>query len=850
MAEAQKEERATRLAAQAIELGASGREEVQNCLNNFAIYADRLQEAARALREAASLAPEHAQVKAAFEKIQKDQNDTLYRLCSMFVLENNEEAGQDALSYLARSAKVSADIATKCMDLVAKPVNGVNQEVQDAIVASLLRESLAAKAYLAKKLNQCQDNLAFEEIYGIGDGAANGIATILLDTSVWSKEEDRERCEKEIFLLYLAKLLEVGDEHNGRALKAISRLLAADAAKLNELMDEMCFEAVLTSLDDRNPVEVRSQATLATAKYLEVSKTGQKTLINFVTSRVARQYNEDLVLAFSAAAGVFPVAPSIASSLFLTDGFLQSLIPLVERKAKSEKVERATLDMLNAACIDSGCREAIRKHCMPWLHRILDRGRGQRPGIAAVILAKCSSLASQDNNMETQIAEGTHNIDHLVSELRTMMADESLEGMQNAIEGLAFTSVKPKVKDLLANDAGFLHDFLIILSQHSRLGSSLAFGGLTLIDNLTRYRSNLSDDQRRMNQLKAYANASKQSAQADPLDEVEAVTKRCKAVEKAGTVATLVNISRHLTPGSLGIGFNVLLSLSRTPSLRGSIVQQGGAKLLLQNYTSIKGTSSAEVEARSTAAHALARILISVDPTHAFPLSGSVSLTSAIRPLVLLLTEDSAMATEGPRDMLPTFEALLALTNIASVPSYGAPEMIIRLAFPIVEDLILSNNEHIQRAATELVCNLSVCPKGIELYADESMDADRRMHVLLAMADIEDTGTRRAAGGALASLTQFEGAVKALLKVGRGVSILLGLCEDQTEDALELVHRGVMCISNIVCMERSTTMTAIQKVKELGGLDIVKQAAMKYQDNEMILGCAVPALQVLSGERH
>lgn len=816
-----------------------------SCSRRSADGADGWQDGARALREAASLAPEHPQVKTALEKIQEDQRNVLYRLCSKFVHENDQEAGKEVLSHLARSAEVPAEVATQSMQLLAKPLSGIDQEIQDAIVASLLRESYAAKTFLAKKLNESKDNLVFEDVYSIGDGAANGVVSIVLDSSIWSDKDDQERCETDIFQLYLAKLLEVGDEYNGRALKGIARLLAADGEKLHLLMDDMCFDAVLACLDDRNPIEVRSQATLAAAKYLELSDTAQKTLTNFVTFRVARQHNEDLVLAFSAAAGVFPVAPSMASSLFLTEGFLESLIPLVEKKIKSEKVEQATLDMLNAACIDTGCREAIRKHCIPWLRRVLEKGKAQRPGIAAVILAKCQNPSGEDNGTAAQTAETSPNIDRLVSELRKMMADESIEGMQNAIEGLAYASVKPKVKDQLAKDKTFLHDFLRIFSRNSRTGTSLAFGALTLIDNLTRYLPNVSEEQKRMNQLRAYANASKPAPQVDPLAEDNAVAERCKAVVNAATVAVLVSISSHLSPGSLGVVFKILLSLSRTPSLRGVIAQQGGAKLLLQYYTSIKGTSTPEVQSRQTAAHALARLLISVDPTHVFPQSGSVALTSTIRPLVQLLTEDPALATEGPRDLLPTFEALLALTNVASVPSCGAPETIIRLAFPTIEDLLLSNNERVRRAATELVCNLCNCPAGVELYANESKAAERRMHILLAMADVEDAATRRAAGGALASLTQFEGAVKALLERERGVSILLGMCEDQEEGDADLVHRGVVCISNIICTEEPLKQTAIQKVKDLGGLEILGQAALKYQHNEAILRCALPALKAL-----
>ena len=822
------------------------------------------------------MAPDNPDVKAAFDKIQKDDlQHPLHKLCSKFVYQDDQDAGKEALAYLGRSAEVPGDAAVKCMELVSKPrpvakppstmgagnykkldikkkkeeariaaMIEENQAIQDGIISALLRESSAAKAWLAKKLDQCSTNLAFKDLFNIGSGTANGIATVVLDPSAWPSEDIRESNEKDIFQLYLAKLLDVGDEHNGKALRGIARLLAADAEKLHEYIDEMCFDAILTCLDDRGSIEVRSQATLATAKYLAVSDNAQNMLVNFVTTRIARQHNEDLVLAFSAAAGIFPVAPSIASTMFLTQGFLESLIPLVEKKAKSEKVEQATLHMLNAACVDTACREAISKHCTRWLQHVMDTGKGQRPGTAAVVLAKCQCSSLQNGRENGSQTQDDAHVDRLVSKLETMMADESLEAIRSSIEGLAHASVRPKVKDQLAKDKKFLITFLKILKSHSEPGSSIAFGGLTLIDHLTRYLPSLSEEQKRISQLKAYANASKPSAQVDPLDEDDAVTERCKAMVNAGAVSILVGISKNLSPISISIVFNILLSLSRTQSLRGTIAQQGGVRLVIQNYATITGTSTAEVQARHTAAHALARILVKVDPTLVFPSSGAISLTSAIRPLVSLLSEDPALATEGPRDLLPTFEALLSLTNLASTPSSGAAEYIIRLAFPTIEDLLLTSNERIQRAATELVCNLVTCPAGIELFADNSKAAARRVHILLAMADVDDEGTRKAAGGALASLTQFEGAVKAILARERGVEILLGLCEGDDQEG-QIVHRGVVCIMNIVCIEDPIASAAIEKVKELGGLDILKAAAQDFQHNEQILSCAVQALKAL-----
>ena len=745
------------------------------------------------------------------------------------------------MNHLDTSAEVPGDIATECLELVVhrRKFQEKAKAIQDDIVSGLFRESRPAKAWLAKRLKEAATE-NFEEIFDIGDGSANAITAVVLDPSIWATEPGRETCERDVFQLFFAKLMESGHDYDGRALKGIARLLVADANKLHVLIDEETFDAILVSLDERLPIDVRSQATLATAKYLEASHDqGQAVLTRFISTRVQRHSHADLVLAFSAATAVFPIAPSMASGLFLTEGFVPSLIPLLEQKAKSERVEHAALDMLSAACIDSACREAISKHCTAWLSRVMDTNKHPRSDLAAVVLAKIRGPSSNDpSGKGAEVQEDTKSIDELVFRFKRMMSNSEKFTRQSSIEGLAYASVDPKVKEVLVLDKDFIDKFLHALKT-SPVEPITAFGALTLIDNLTRYLPTLSEEQKRMAQLKAYANASKASMQPDPLNEDGAVTNRCKIMVNAGTVSVLVAVGKHLSTTSLAIVFNILLSLSRTSALRGVIAQQGGARLLLQTYTSITGSSASDVQSRHTAAHALARILISVDPTLVFSSSGSPPLTSAIRPLLSLLSEDSSHVLDGPRDLLPTFEGLLALTNLASNPSPQAAETIVRLAFPRIEELLLSNNTLIQRASAELVCNLMTCSSGIEIFANESDSAGRRLHILLALADVDDKGTRKAAGGALAAITEFDGAVKGILKRDRGVEILLALCEDEDE---EIVHRGVVCIRNLVALDGRTAVDAIGRLKDLKAVEILS-AALQGTKNRAVMDTGVETLK-------
>ena len=756
------------------------------------------------------------------------------------MLERDEEAGKEVRGYLNRSNQVPSNVAQECLELVIKEQNAASRELQDAIVAGLLRESNAAKFLLAKKLKEGM-TATFEQVYEIGDGSASSVAEVVLKPSAWLKEPDRMVCEKGVFQLFLAKLLEVGHDHDGRALKGITRLLSSDAKELYAIIDEEAFDPILCSLDYRLPAEVRSQATLVVAKYLELAGAqGEGYLSKFIRLNIAKGHSENLVLAFCAAAGSFPLVPTTAAALFLTEGFLPSLIPLLEKKVKSDKVEQAALDMLSAACIDSACREAIKKYCVQWLQQVMLTSKDERPGLAAVILAKVLDPTTPTDAR----TEGSHGpnpaINDLVPMLKKLLSERPEHSKRSSIEGLAYASVQPKVKEELVDDRLFLARLMDTL-RSSPSGSTTIFGALTLIDHLTRYLPVVSEEQKRMAQLKAYANASKTPQNHDPLDEDSAVTKRCQAVISAGAVSTFVSISGYLSPASTVLVFNILLSLSRISAHRGLIAQQGGARFLLLKYTSITGTGASDVQARRTAAHGLARVLISVNPVLVFPSSGSPPLSSTIRPLLSLLTDNTIQDNDGPRDLLPTFEALLALTNVAGEPSCGAAETIIRQALPTIEDLLLSNNTMIQRATTELVCNLMTCSAGIEIFADESNAASRRLHVLLALADVVDDATRKAAGGALATLTDYEAAVKQLLERERGMEILLGLCSDKNT---EIVHRGMVCMNNIVSMQGETGNKARERIRGLGGIECLKDV-LGDSKNPIILNLGKEALSAL-----
>lgn len=787
-------------------------------------------------------------MKAAFLKIQEEEHNghQLLDLCRRYTANKDEKSGQEAATYLRTDGvKPEENVALESLKLLlAEPAHNLS-ETQDDIIAGLVRQNASVRQHISTQL-QISVTTFFDDIFDRGDGAAVCLDTVVLDPTVWPSEDTRTHCENELFQLFLAKLMESGHDQDGRALKGITRLLAVDADKLQHLIDEEGFEVILSSLDNRLPLELRSQATMATAKYLEVANDAGTNLFSaLITAKLVKGRLDDYVIAFSAVAAVFPVAPAAAASVFLSDEFMQSLTPLATRDAKSKKVEVFVLELLSAACINRPCREAVSKNFSEWLSHTLTNGSDEGSELAAVILAKlqASQIGSAENGKAQEEESG---VSELVQRFKGLMSESKAENISHAIEGLAYSSVKPSAKEQLVQDPAFLRGLIDILKQHTT-DSSVLYGGLMIIFNLTRFLPTLSEEQKKMSQLKDYADAStgkSKPAPPDPRDDDEIVLTRCGVVIDAGVMTLLVACGRVAIPSVHELTAKILLALTRRPKSRGVLAQQGAVKLLLGLAIPKQGGSIVVTETTQNASHALARILISVDPSHVFPSSGHPQVTSAVRPLLSLLSlpETASFSVDQPRDLLPVFESLLGLTNLASYPYNESPaELIIREGWSIIEELLLHSNARVQRAACELVCNLMTCESGVVKFAEGSKRAAQRLHILLALTDADDIETRRAAGGAMAMLTEYDAAIAAVLERPRGVQLLLGLCQED-DDALR--HRGVACVANLTNASGDIGARAKAVVRDIGGIDILT-ALLKKTSNAAVLQAGVDALKPL-----
>ncbi|PSN72972.1 CRO1 protein [Corynespora cassiicola Philippines] len=794
--------------------------------------AGKLSDAARVLREATNLAPDLPQVKDAWLQLKEEEaKSPLLSLSRDWVKSRDEEDGEKVLK-LVKGKSLDPKEAEQAMEILYE-FKG-EDDVMDHVTGELVQNP-GPQVWLVKMIIEHPTQIYYE-LFERGDDSIDGLLKVCLNRSLWPSDETFKQGHRDMFMLSLAMMMEEALEHPERAMKGVAQLLAHHAGDLKGIIDADSFDVILESLDIRLPNSLRSQATLATIKLFELApETASELISKFVTSRVQKSTAETLMVAFSAAAAVFPIAVVPAAALFLTDGFVSTLVPMVQTK-KSQKLEQAALELLSASCVDKNCRDAINRHCRMWLEDLVAISPDQkRSNLAALILVKIGDEQPPSEGPQI-VVPGKVDQDDLIASFKSMVISSDTSSKADPIEGLAYASLQPKVREDLAKSPKFLRRLTEAMKDPEG-ASNILFGGLTIFVNLTMYLPMQSEEEKKIAQLKAYANTQKPS-DPDPLLNEEHVLARCKRVLEAGIVPILVTICKKGSSSVLFQSAQILLSLSKDPKSRGTLAQQGAIKLLVQIWDHITNSgitpSPFPPQALPTTAQALSRILISINPAHIF--NSALPSTSAIRPLLSLLKP-----TEASTWQLHAFESLLALTNLASLDT-PTQDHIIRASFDtIADDLLLSNNALLRRASTELICNLMASPLCIAHFADASPRSKHRLHLLLAMTDVDDAPTRSAAGGALAMLLSIDLAVFELLKQDRGVDFLIGLCRDEDEG---IRHRGVVCLNCVTDVGEQ----GVEALKKAGAVEALKQV-LKESRRPEVLSLGVETLKVLLGQQ-
>ena len=316
-----------------------------------AIKVNELQKASNALREASHLDSDNAKVKEKWTTLQKQEGggDGL-ELLRTYLGSQDASDGQKAVQALKAKQLPTKD-AIEAAELVLR-IN-ITPQFLDTATGALFSRNFEARKCLATK-HAANATETFELLFERGEESFNTLASVSLETALWSSKDQQATAQKDVFRLCVATLIDAGAEHLERVMRCIARLLSIAPDTVASIVDEDVLDAILSSLDIRLATSLRSQAMLATSKLLEATKEkGEELFSGFITERAGRQTNDDLIIAFSAAAAVFPVIPTIAAKLFLIDGFVQQLVPNLERNWEDGAAGKRYVAVMNSQDLTS-----------------------------------------------------------------------------------------------------------------------------------------------------------------------------------------------------------------------------------------------------------------------------------------------------------------------------------------------------------------------------------------------------------------------------------------------------------------------------------------------------------------
>lgn len=564
---------------------------------------------------------------------------------------------------------------------------------------------------------------------------------------------------------------------------------------------------------------------------------GTEEMIDLFSSPIANSLAEtgeySLRIGICTLYALFQVDWEAATAILSGDGIMESIVEGIDMSRSAQLFEDAA-HLLGQASGHKRSRGLIPTQAVQWLEA--KSQHSQSPTLraaAAVALVKYFRGVAADTSEVAQTTSGNDSGIDQETRLANMMKGLIVSGgkrdsLTDAVEGLAYLTIRPEVKETLSSDPKFLHQLFSLIprkksptsSTDQTVESTPIYGILVIISNICAYRPRLSEEQAQLEKLKKMAQAAKSKLEVtEPshLESDERVRARVHRLIDAGVLDAVV--ATLSASDSLAVRLNLgkaLFSIVEDKENRGKVLQSGGAKTLSTLIKHALATMTSKDQTLDSAyletIQALAKLAITSSPLQVFgPDIGAVF--DAIRPLSILLQHPSST-------LLQKFEANMALTNLSSYQ----PEVAERIAstdglLSRVDLLMLEDHVLVRRSAVELICNLIAGSDDVfERYggAPNSPNAQSKLQILVALADVDDLATALAASGALATLTSSPYACDALAKLqqerGRVLPVLTQLIDPSVvtfpnEDDIEddrtthedsgLAHRGVVCVRNI-----------------------------------------------------
>ncbi|KAK4877862.1 hypothetical protein RN001_010368 [Aquatica leii] len=632
---------------------------------------------------------------------------------------------------------------------------------------------------------------------------------------------DKELCEKHKFQIdtLLSCLVYSINNHtiSGLARDAIIELLIRNvhytalnwAERLVEIggverlmecaseLDEYKFESSLNITESTHTIAAVCLGRVFENMYYDKARDNYLQKIQgFVSSKLLAPDIESKVRVTAAITVLLRGPLDVGNTIISKEGILEMI--LVMANSNDVLQQRVAVECIIAAASKHDKAKAIIKqgaNILKSLYKSPEPGISIRALVALCKLATCTgfdaSIKPFQEGSTLKLAEACRRF------LLHPGKDKDLQKW--SAEGLSYLTLDAEVKEKLIEDRAALQ----ALIQLGKSGDqSVLYGIITTLVNLC----NAYEKQEILPEMVQLAQFAKQHVpQEHELDDADFVSKRVSILGQLNVASALVALSNTESVNAKELIARVFNALCSETEIRGSVVQQGGAKVLIT--LALNGTD----KGKRHAAQALARIGVTINPEVAFP--GQRSL-EVIRPLLNLLHQDCSA--------LENFEGLLALCNIAQMSEAARQRILKENGLGKIDHYLFEDHVMLRRAATQVITNLAMSPDVVEIYEGEN----DKMKYLVLLCMEEDLETSLAAAGAVAILTSSS--TKCCSKVFDTSSWLESLQILLANPNSNLQYRGLAIIKNM--MESSKDVAA--KLIETNIMEILM--ALSKSENEQL----------------
>ncbi|PAA92656.1 hypothetical protein BOX15_Mlig009547g2 [Macrostomum lignano] len=425
----------------------------------------------------------------------------------------------------------------------------------------------------------------------------------------------------------------------------------------------------------------------------QMRQTFREAACTFVMDLLTDKFFDSKIEALNALGALLEGPHEIAQSIIGSEGILEGVLLLAQ--SGIELHQRLALETLVLAISKKAKADSVLRSAMPVLQQLYTSGKDSIKVRALVGLCKLGTASGSDSSCRG-LADGSNVV--LAKSCRRFLAnpDKDLDLRRWAVEGLAFLCLDAEVKEDLCEHTEALQA-LSDLALRSR-DPAIVYPCAAVLVNLT----NSYDKQDIMPEMVELAKFAKHHVPEEHEKDGHAwVEGRINRLVKAGMLPALVQLASvsdkamQVTNTCRELLSRVFLATLTMPEHRGPAVAAGAAKALLSLANS-RNTDGGQV----LAAQALARLAVSLNPETAFPGQRAAEL---VRPLNQLLHAEA--------NSLQVYEALLALTNLASAGDSLRSRLLSEIGLGRIRHYMYDDHRQLRIAATECLCNLCLLDK-------------------------------------------------------------------------------------------------------------------------------------------